>query len=285
MRKMNIQVMEDGRWGSGLIFAVLSLILVLFIGSIDYLTGYDINISYLYLLPIFLAAWFSWRYAALSIAISIGFADELMNFIALEPRSAIDMWNAAVKIIFYVTSVYVLLALKAALEGEKKLSGEDPLTGLVNSRRFYEIGNAEIQRSLRYRHPFSIAYMDIDDFKSVNDSLGHHAGDEFLRAIAEKMKNTVRRNDTIARLGGDEFAVLFPETGADSVKAAVGRLRDGLLNMKMPDKGPMVFSIGVITDAGRPCAFDDIIKASDRLMYESKRSGKNMVKYAVFGKN
>ena len=265
-------------WRSRMVFAVLSLVIAVSIVIIDYVTGDKIEVALFYLVPIFLAVWFSWKCIALSIAIGSGFIDELINFVVRQPYSIVDMWNATIKIVFYLIFVYVLAALKETLDQERLLSRSDPLTGLINSRYFYEIGDAEIQRALRYKRPFSIAYMDIDNFKSFNDSLGHHAGDALLCAIAEKVKKMIRRTDAFARLGGDEFAILFPETSADSLRSVIARIQNALIGMTMPNTVPVTFSIGAVSNTGHPCSIDELIKTADGLMYSAKHSGKNKVK-------
>ncbi|HTC77354.1 MAG TPA: diguanylate cyclase, partial [Terriglobales bacterium] len=106
--------------------------------------------------------------------------------------------------------------LAAALAAEKELSRSDPLTGLPNRRAFYEVALAEADRARRYRHPLSLAYLDVDNFKQVNDDYGHDAGDELLVRVAEVLRRNLRNNDIVARLGGDEFAMLLPETPASA---------------------------------------------------------------------
>jgi diguanylate cyclase (GGDEF)-like protein len=103
--------------------------------------------------------------------------------------------------------------LRSAMEREKEAARTDSLTGAMNSRAFGELATAELHRARRYERPFTIAYVDIDDFKAVNDRFGHSSGDTLLRLVAETMKHNSRAVDVIARVGGDEFVILFPETG------------------------------------------------------------------------
>lgn len=273
---------SQGGWMLKLGAAALALGAVWAMALADFVTGYDTAVSLLYILPILLAVWFSWRYIALLAAILSGVSDVVMNFASHGSYTALNAFNADVQIAFFVVFTYVVLALKESQRHLKLLSRTDSLTELTNSRRFFEIGFAEINRALRYKHPFSLVYIDIDNFKTVNDILGHKAGDGLLREIARRVRATTRKTDTMARLGGDEFALLLPETGADAARVAVGRVQESLIGIKMPKGVEVTFSIGVITDTGRQCTFDEIISASDGLMYESKRSGKNMARYGVF---
>jgi GGDEF domain-containing protein len=125
----------------------------------------------------------------------------------------IPYWNAIMRFCIFLVNVYMLSRLKGALETERMLSRIDPLTGIINGKYFIELVNNEILRSSTPNHPFTIAYVDIDNFKAVNDRFGHTTGDTVLRTIAVTMRNHARKTDVIARLGGDEFAFLLPEAG------------------------------------------------------------------------
>jgi len=266
-----------------LLFTLLSFGLMLVVGLIDYATGYDVVVSLFYLIPISLAVWFTWGYAGISIAIMSGLIDIVANLIAKEcfAHPVIVIWNSAIKVFFYLLFAHVLLKLEMVLEREEALSRTDPLTGLVNSRFFSEIGNVEIERALRYKHPLSIAYMDIDNFKKVNDTLGHSVGDAYLRSTAAIVKKAIRKTDTVARLGGDEFAILFTETGHEEAKTVINRIQKSLLFMASNFKIPVTFSIGIVTNMDQPCNFDSLIKAADSLMYSAKDGGKNMIKDSI----
>src|SRR5437773_2624774 len=118
--------------------------------------------------------------------------------------------------------------LRLAHARERELARRDALTGAPNARAFYELAGAEIARARRYIHPFSVAYLDLDDFKLVNDRLGHLAGDAVLRSVARALGGVLRASDVVARLGGDEFAVLLPEAGAAPARLATDKLRQAL---------------------------------------------------------
>ena len=114
--------------------------------------------------------------------------------------------------------------------GERTRASTDSLTGAANGRVFYEILNAEIERFGDCGKPFTLAYLDVDNFKEINDQLGHAAGDQILKVIVEIiLKNTRRSGDTIARMGGDEFALILSETTADIAQSILEKLRQILL--------------------------------------------------------
>jgi PAS domain S-box-containing protein len=124
--------------------------------------------------------------------------------------------------------------LRAALENEKNLSRLDFLTQIPNRRAFSEILQTEAMRSRRYKRPLSIAYIDLDNFKQVNDQLGHETGDELLRLVAQTIFTNIRGTDTVSRLGGDEFALLLPETAKDPACEVVN---------KLPEIGPSLSAL------------------------------------------
>ncbi|MCA1814852.1 MAG: GGDEF domain-containing protein [Acidobacteria bacterium] len=151
------------------------------------------------------------------------------------------------------------------------------MTGATNRRSFFEAAQIEINRARRHRHPFSVAYIDVDNFKWLNDRHGHAAGDALLRDAARAIKETVREVDMVARLGGDEFAVLLPETGEAAARAVVSRVRESLNEVAARGTSRVTFSIGVVTWTTPPRTADMMIRQADAAMYEVKRTGKNRV--------
>jgi diguanylate cyclase (GGDEF)-like protein len=162
---------------------------------------------------------------------------------------------------------------------ERELARTDYLTGAVNGRSFAELAEAEINRARRNEHPFSVAFMDVDDFKLVNDREGHSAGDRLLQLVSDTIRHNVRNVDTVARLGGDEFAVLMPETGDDAAQVVIRRVRRELLDVVKRRGWPVTFSVGVVTWDIPPTSVDDVLRAADDLMYTAKRLGKNTVRH------
>jgi diguanylate cyclase (GGDEF)-like protein len=167
--------------------------------------------------------------------------------------------------------------LRSALEREKNVSRIDFLTRILNRRGFYEIAATEAQRARRYRRPLSLVYVDLDNFKAVNDSMGHESGDEVLVHVAATIQTAVRGTDFVARLGGDEFSILLPETDQEQAMVVVGKLRKNLLEA-MGDRGwPVTFSVGVTSFRTVPESVDEIIREADRAMYSVKLKGKDSV--------
>lgn len=162
-----------------------------------------------------------------------------------------------------------------------KLSVTDELTGLFNQRHFYTAMAKELNRSKRYKCPLSLICFDLDNFKKVNDSLGHLEGDRVLRTVGELLRETLRLPDIAVRYGGDEFMVLLPETDIKAAAKTAERIRN-LFNAKCPysierEDGTIVkvsMSLGVTETDGSEKP-DQVVQRADLAMYESKSSGGN----------
>jgi diguanylate cyclase (GGDEF)-like protein len=258
--------------------------LILGIGLTDYLTGSEISVSLLYLFPVFLAVWVSGPGAGWTIAVCATLVELAADVAAGHGYShfLIIWWNAALRFGFLGVALLLLAALKRSLESEGRSARQDFLTGALNSRAFYETAEAERQRAFRYHRPFTLVFLDLDNFKLVNDRQGHHAGDEVLRVVARTLQGSVRATDRVARLGGDEFVLLLPESDARRTAGALGRLRAGLSRAMDEGGWDVTFSLGAATFVEPPESVDGMLKLADRLMYAAKTAGKNRVKAAVF---
>ncbi|WP_299181877.1 sensor domain-containing diguanylate cyclase [uncultured Neptuniibacter sp.] len=162
-----------------------------------------------------------------------------------------------------------------------RLSVTDELTGLYNQRHFYKMMAKELDRAKRYKHPLSLICFDLDNFKKVNDSLGHLEGDRVLRAIGDILRDTLRICDVAVRYGGDEFMVLLPETEIQAASKTAERIRT-TFNANCPHYSDQVtdslvhvsMSLGVTETNGAENP-DQIVQRADLAMYESKSSGGN----------
>jgi diguanylate cyclase (GGDEF)-like protein len=192
---------------------------------------------------------------------------------------AIPVWNSIVRLGFFVTVGGLTASIRRRLDDEEHLADTDSLTGLANARSFYEKVDAEIVRQKRYRNAFTLVYIDLDNFKAVNDRWGHEAGDDLLVNVARILQQNTRASDAAARLGGDEFAVLFPMTGANDAEAAVTVLQGRLDDCMTKNLWPVTFSVGVVTFVGAPRDVREAVKAADDRMYAAKRRGKNCISY------
>jgi diguanylate cyclase (GGDEF)-like protein len=161
------------------------------------------------------------------------------------------------------------------------LSAHDGLTGLYNYREFHRRLTEEVQRSLRYGHPFSLLILDIDDFKAVNDTYGHLAGDEALRGLAALIRRAVRPVDEVARYGGEEFAILLPETPSPGAFAMAERIREIIathpIAIAPAQTVGLTVSIGVSTYPQDAETEEKLIGTADQALYAAKNGGRNRV--------
>ncbi|HEU4597940.1 MAG TPA: GGDEF domain-containing protein [Pyrinomonadaceae bacterium] len=259
------------------------LLLVALLGVANYLSGPDVSFLIFYTAPVFLAAWYVGRGAGLLMCAACGLSWLLAAAGTSEHYASAltPYWNVAVRLGFMLILAHIASAFKKSLEHERELARKDYLTGAVNVRHFDELAAAEINRARRHEHPFTVAYMDVDDFKLVNDRHGHSAGDRLLRMVADTTRRNVRVVDVVARLGGDEFAVLMPETGAEAAEVVVRRVRRRLLEAARAEGWPVTFSIGVVTWDAPPDSVYEMLRAADAQMYAAKRHGKNAVRHKV----
>jgi diguanylate cyclase (GGDEF)-like protein len=265
---------------------VAAAVSVVLIGALDYATGPGISLILFYLVPIGLVAWFEGLIPGIAISV---FASLLLFLTRSHVAGRADpdhfhYWNVFMRFGVFVVVAYVVsmqAVIRNLLRREKELSRRDILTGAVNRREFIELLSAEILRMMRYGRHFSLAYIDLDNFKSVNDARGHASGDRLLRIVAEGLRDSVRSSDVVARLGGDEFAILLPETGAAAAEAVIRKVQgtvDALLREGLWD---VTMSIGLLSCESAPESSDQALRLADSLMYRAKSEGKNRVCHEV----
>jgi diguanylate cyclase (GGDEF)-like protein len=174
-----------------------------------------------------------------------------------------------------------LTAQKAVEHQLRFLAQRDPLTQAYNRHHFWQLAHVEMARVKRYRRPLSMAMIDADHFKNVNDVYGHDVGDMVLRLIVDTCHDSLRKNDVLARYGGEEFIVLLPETPADAAVAVVERLREQIAQKPLVlEDGrtvSMTVSIGLAGLENYQEGFEALLKRADDALYVAKRSGRNCV--------
>lgn len=261
----------------------IALLLLAIVGLIDTIAGPEYSFSAIYLVPVVLTAWYAGRGSAILIAMA-GAAAWLAADLAgktIHAHPLVLLWNDFMELCLFLFAAYVISALKGKLDNEEELARTDQLTGIANRRRFYEVSDDEIRRSRRYNDPFTVIYLDIDNFKTVNDTQGHSEGDRLLRQVASTLTDVIRESDLVARLGGDEFGLLLPETGSEAALTIVTKIRAGL-KAHVEQHWPVVtFSIGMVTFPKAPASSNEMIHMADQLMYEVKSAGKNELKHLV----
>lgn len=259
---------------------VVSAFLLLLVGTLDYVTGPELSFSLFYLIPIVVSSWaLRGNYGILTAFLST------ILWLYIEMISTIDhhnifihLWNAIIRLGFFLLPALLL----KSLEQERLHARTDFLTGAFNHRHFHEVLQGEVDRSARYNLTFTVAFIDTDNFKAVNDTFGHTFGDETLKTIVEVMKKNLRKTDTIARVGGDEFIILLPETGEQAARTVIKNLWTKLKDEMLTKKCPISFSVGVLTLTAPKVTTDQILNLTDKIMYLVKNNGKDNIRYEIY---
>lgn len=247
------------------------------LGVVDYLTGNEITFSLFYLAPVVLVTWAVNQKAGLAASILSALTLQAAEITAAQTysRPIVYVWNTLFRTVFYVIVTYLMAELRKARREEQLAARTDFVSGVANARYFNELLQMEINRIRRYPHPITMVYLDIDNFKMVNDLFGHPIGDEVLRSIASELKSQLRKTDIIARLGGDEFALLLPSTREPEAQVVVSKVQVHLIQAMRQKNWPVTFSMGAVTCVAPPSSAEQLISMADELMYKVKNSTKN----------
>lgn len=268
---LRLEKRESIAWGFGLIVVILAG---------DYVTGNQISLAHVYILPVLVLAWnagFLW--ALLGACIS-GLLSLAVSVLTGSPFTGFGY------LAFDIGSVLLVLLIAAAIAANLRKSHDalnqasitDHLTGIANRRGFEMRAGLELGNHRRYGGALSLLLIDCDNFKSVNDQYGHDTGDRLLIAIARVLQSGIRATDSAARLGGDEFVVLLPRTSREEASMVEQKLRASL--NRMPELAAGVsFSMGLVCFAGGvPDQLSEVLKPADALLYEAKKEGKNAMR-------
>ncbi|MBV8032368.1 MAG: GGDEF domain-containing protein [Betaproteobacteria bacterium] len=254
------------------------------IALVDIVTPPELNLSLFYVFVILLATWNAGLRAGFAFAaFACGMQWVVMSaytppylhsvywYIALADRCAT----------FFVVLV-LTHPLRLLFEDHENAARIDSLTGAANRKYFMELLATELRRSERSGRAFSVALVDCDDFKVINDQFGHLVGDSVLRGVVEIAKESVRATDTVARFGGDEFAILFPETGAVPAHDIARRVQSKIRQSEAVPYWTKTVSIGLGTFTNARGDPTDVVAQCDALMYQAKRLGRGEIAAAQF---
>ncbi len=271
---------ENGLRGALLVAG--GALFVALIAWLDLATGPNLSCSIFYLVPVVACAWWGGFPHGILLALGGSVAWHLVDTIEnpMIPPGA-GVWNGIVRFGTLTLACSLVSRLHAGVRRERWLARTDPLTGAANARTFYEAAVVEAERARRASAPLTLAYFDVDNFKQLNDRLGHAAGDDALRHVVETIQQQLGTTGLLARLGGDEFALLLPVHGADGAVALLAGLQN-LLSQEMALRGwPVTLSVGAITFLRPAWDVDLMIQRVDALMYGAKKKGKARVEHEV----
>ena len=178
---------------------------------------------------------------------------------------------------------YILITYLRHRRQLMRLAREDNLTGLPNRGHAAELATAALAAAAEQHRPLTVAIIDLDHFKSINDRCGHAGGDFVLREFARMSRDSLRAGDALGRWGGEEFLLILPDTTLDAALASVERLRVLALAIQVPSSTPddpvrVTFSAGLATTAEGAHSLDDIIARADAALYEAKHQGRDLVR-------
>ena len=238
----------------------------------------DLRLGILYVIPVLLAA----SQDGLGWGISFALATALLRFgvgidqLPLETSLQVRILNEVAYLAVVGVAIAGLSQLRRTQAQLELLAAHDPLTTVLNARAFASQVAQELGRNRRYGRPLALIYLDLDDFKRVNDAHGHATGDAVLRLVADAMRSAVRQADFVGRLGGDEFGVLMPETDGSVAHSVANRLAGGIRTV-FRGTPSVTASIGVVAVTGTEAGSDELLRKADHAMYEAKRAGKDRV--------
>ncbi len=279
MKLVKIPKEETPLW-----LSILSFLMIPSIGVVDYLTGPAITFALIYLLPVSVIAWLNTRPVTVIASTLTAVTWVIVDFQSGRfPLSIVAyMWNFSSRFVVLMIVPILISTLRQALLHAHELSRRDPLTNALNYRGFKELAEREVYRSTRSGQDMTLVYFDVDNFKTINDTLGHNAGDVLLATIVDTLLKNTRKSDLVARLGGDEFVILLPDTGQVAARSTVTKIRKSLLDLSAEHNWPITFSMGVLTCIETPQSLDAMVGMADQLMYTVKTSSKNGIAFLLY---
>lgn len=249
--------------------------LILLLGTFRHATEAEYSLASLAILPVIVLAWGRGLREGLLLALLAAGMWAASDMLADGKFSLswIPWINGMTRWMTYSLCAYLVAQVRLQFEREHKHATRDTLTNLHNRRAFFEAGAYEVERSKRHAHSLAIAFLDLDNFKQLNDTQGHDVGDLALQTTAQTLKNSLRSSDIVARLGGDEFAIVLPEIGHEEA-LVLGQKLSEAVNQSLEKFSPVQASVGIAWFEKAEQEFPAMLKAADTLMYEAKESGK-----------
>jgi diguanylate cyclase (GGDEF)-like protein len=260
-----------------------AVVFVLLVGWADLELGQDVHLFVFHLLAI---GFITWRFGRRPGAVIAGLAAFVWllssNSFTHGQNRLGQYWNLLSEVLVFFGLTIVLARLREAFADARRASETDMLTGVNNRRALMRIAGQELRRAQRYRAPVTVLYLDLDNFKMVNDTQGHPVGDALLTLVAQTIQHAIRRVDAVARLGGDEFALIMPDTTLEAAHVVASKLQRNLDDQMARYQWPVTFSIGMITFDPPPptLTVEDMLRQADVVMYKAKSAGKNRIQTA-----
>jgi diguanylate cyclase (GGDEF)-like protein len=252
------------------------------VGAVDAATGIDVRVVSLYFLPLAMAGWRLGRRGAVLASLLAATVWMAAQYFGGPQQWSAWIWgaNLVTQTAAFVTVGILVALLAERLEAEASLGRRDVLTGLPNRRALFEEAAIVLPLCRRHDNAVSLAFLDLDNFKQVNDRLGHERGDEVLRAFATVLASTPRASDVAARLGGDEFVLLMPHTRRDEALALVDRIRSRFAADARVAQTGVTVSVGLLTEDPASSTIEELLRHTDAALSDGKLGGKDRVTIA-----
>lgn len=256
------------------------------VAFLDVITPSSIFLTGFYLIPIGLALWFSGTTTSVLVTVISLSVSEYMVYCGIPDNTPLWLDTIAFlsPIIIFAGFVAAIVHLKTVVRQLMGESRTDALTGIRNRRGFFEIAEFELLRVKRSNRSATVAILDIDNFKLLNDTQGHGTGDALLVSISRILVSTLREIDIAGRLGGDEFVIFLPETDEETARIVLQRLHENLVALLNSFDKRLGTSIGaVIIPTNSETSLPLAIEQADRTMYSVKNGTKGKLAFAIFG--
>lgn len=258
---------------------LLSFAFIVVIGVADYRDSVLLQPSVFYILPIMAVTWYVNRmwglvFALLAVAIA-GLADLHTDVRFYAGYGGAFLSQSAAHFLLYLLIVAGLDKTALRFNELRQKAEKDLLTGVLNKLTFHHYLRHYLRLARHENSIITVAYVDLDKFKLINDTCGHSEGDRILRQVAAVMRETLRQTDIIGRLGGDEFAFILPNTPTSGVSAVLESLRQTMRVRFAEERLPVTCSIGAVTFVDPPLDEQTALQIADNLMYQAKKSGRD----------
>jgi diguanylate cyclase (GGDEF)-like protein len=274
MEQRVFQSMSEPEYHHKLAVLSCSVAVVCLTSLLSYYTG-DFSLVILNVFAILLASWFAGRWPGLAIAVLSGMGINLSYYLLGKSQASVHYLNMSLEVVVMAVISLLTSSFREHHVKVKYMATYDQLTGVSNRNSFFILAEQLLIQAKRYNRPFTLAFIDLDNFKLVNDRHGHHEGDRVLVTVAAIMQASLRHADIVARIGGDEFVVLLPETDYKMAGSALQKLRTTLVNEMRSHGWPVTFSIGAVSCRHFDGTVDELLKLADRYLYKVKAGSKD----------